>query len=184
MPDMIIRMIIACVLTWASCLTAALALADGEVYRAPDGFLADAFGGRPPVAQALWVEPALREELVERFGWRPGLRVRFWQQAGRTAWILDEIGKEKPITAGFVVADHAIERAEVLVFRESRGWEIRHEFFTRQFAAATLTGSGDLDRRIDGITGATLSVRAMERMARVALKLHEQSQRTTLALAP
>ena len=178
------RMIIACVLIWLATLTAPSFAADDQVYREADEFLSAAFDGRPPAAQALWVEPALRDELVKRYGWTPGLRVRYWQQAGRTAWILDEIGKEKPITAGFVVEQGAIELAEVLVFRESRGWEIRHAFFTRQFATATLTGSGNLDRHIDGITGATLSVRAMERMARVALKLHERSQRTTLASAP
>jgi hypothetical protein len=175
-------MIIACVLTWTIGLP--VAQADEQVYRAPDEFLATSFGGSAPAAQALWIDPSLRGELVDRYGWQPGLRVRFWQQDQRTAWILDEIGKDKPITAGFVIVDGAIEQAEVLVFRESRGWEIRHSFFTSQFARAALTSRGELDRRIDGITGATLSVRAMERMARVALKLHEQSQRTTLAKYP
>lgn len=176
---MIIRMIIACVLTWM--LGQPGARADEQIYRAPDEFLAASFGGMTPAAQALWIDPALRDELVDRYGWQPGLRVRFWRQDQRTAWILDEVGKDKPITAGFIIVDGAIEQAEVLVFRESRGWEIRHSFFTSQFTRAALTPRGDLDRRIDGITGATLSVRAMERMARVALKLHEQSQRTTLA---
>ena len=43
-------------------------------------------GGRKVLKQ-------LRESLVGDFGWRPGLRVRFWQRASRTAWILDEIGE-------------------------------------------------------------------------------------------
>ena len=41
------------------------------------------------------------------------------------AWILEEIGKSKPITMGFVVNAGAIEITRVLVFRESRGWEIQ-----------------------------------------------------------
>jgi len=157
-------MIIACVLTWVAWLP--IARADEQIYRAPEEFIAASFGGQAPPAEALWIEPALRGELIERYGWQPGLRVRFWRQDGRTAWILDEVGKERPITAGFVISESTIEQAEVLVFRESRGWEIRHSFFTSQFARAGLTSRGDLDRRIDGITGATLSVRAMERMAK------------------
>ena len=180
-------MILARVLTWTVLIWTvgpAAAQADEQVYRETDEFLAASFGGQSPPATALWIEPPLRSELIEQYGWRPGLRVRYWQQGDRTAWILDEIGKDKPITAGFIITGGAIEQAEVLVFRESRGWEIRHPFFTRQFSAAGLTPDGKLDRRIDGITGATLSVQAMQRMARVALKLHEQSQRTTLVKIP
>ena len=61
---------------------------------------------------------------------------------------------------------------KVLVFRESRGWEVRHPFFTDQFRDAGLTGELALDRNIDGISGATLSVRALSRLARLALYLH------------
>ena len=86
-------------------------------------------------------------------------------------WVLDEIGKELPITTGIIVNNGAIERVRVLVFRESRGWEVRHDFFTNQFKGAGMTKDGRLDRQIDGISGATLSVRAVEKLARVALLL-------------
>jgi hypothetical protein len=164
--------------------TAATAAADDQVYRHSDEFVSGAFDGTPPAARALWVQPALREKLSREFGWQAGLRVRFWQDGNRTAWILDEIGKERPITAGVVVEDGAIDRVEVLVFRESRGWEIKFPFFTDQFTALTLSDRGALSHSIDGITGATLSVRAMKRMARVALKLHDETQQTTLARRP
>jgi hypothetical protein len=62
-----------------------------------------------------------------------------------------------------------------MAFRESRGWEIRHEFFTRQFAGVGLDESGRLDRPIDGITGATLSANATDRAARLALWLARQA---------
>ena len=65
-----------------------------------------------------------------------------------------------------------LERVKVLVFRESRGWEVRHPFFTDQFNEIGLTGELDLDRGIDGISGATLSVRALKKLARLALYLH------------
>jgi Na+-translocating ferredoxin:NAD+ oxidoreductase RnfG subunit len=61
----------------------------------------------------------------------------------------------------------------VLEFRESRGWEVRYPFFTDQFVEAKLDQNERLDRNIDGITGATLSVNAVTRIARIALFLHE-----------
>jgi len=160
------------------------ARAEDQVYRSEADFLSGAFGGASPAAHALWVTPALREELLRDFGWRAGLRVRYWIEGNRSAWILDEIGKDRPITAGIVIDGDAIADLEVLVFRESRGWEVRYPFFTDQFASASLGENGDLSRRIDGITGATLSVRAVTRMARVALRLHEETRQTTLARGP
>jgi hypothetical protein len=62
----------------------------------------------------------------------------------------------------------------VLAFRESRGWEIRYPFFTDQFSGLTLAPDGYLSKPIDGITGATLSVRAVERVTRLALWLNAQ----------
>jgi hypothetical protein len=60
----------------------------------------------------------------------------------------------------------------VLIFRESRGWEVRHDFFTDQFKGVTLNDDRELDLPIDNISGATLSVRALTRLARLALYLH------------
>jgi hypothetical protein len=75
-----------------------------------------------------------------------------------------------------VINDSRIESVNVLIFRESRGWEVRYPFFTDQFSDATLEENNQLDRHIDGISGATLSVKAMEKMARLALLLHKQSE--------
>ena len=58
-----------------------------------------------------------------------------------------------------------------MAFRESRGWEIRHDFFTAQYRGLGLAADGALSREVDGITGATLSVRAVNRAARLALWL-------------
>jgi uncharacterized protein with FMN-binding domain len=100
--------------------------------------------------------------------------MRYWTRDHRSAWILEEIGKEQPITTGIVVQGGRIERIKVLIFRESPGWEVRHDFFTEQFKAAGLTEKHGLDRHIDGISGATLSVRALTRLARLALFLDHQ----------
>ena len=63
-----------------------------------------------------------------------------------------------------------IKHVKVLAFRESRGWEIRHPAFTQQFKDATLIDNA-LDRHIDGVSGATLSVWAMTAVTRLALYL-------------
>jgi len=147
------------------------ALGSETVYETSESFLAAAFPEAVPAASVLWLQKNLRAEVTEILDQRPGMRIRYWQDGGRTAWLLDDIGKDKPITAGFVVQNGAIEKVQVLVFRESRGWEVKYPFFTRQFHKARLNDGGELSRDVDGITGATLSVRAMTRMARVALLL-------------
>jgi len=158
---------------------AGIAPAQG-VYMETDDFLSAAFSGADPVTRTLWVTEELRAPVETLLGHPFGaLRVRYWQLEDRTAWILDEIGKEKPITIGITVHNDAIEMVRVLEFREIRGWEVRYPFFTDQFNGARFGGGEDrgdrmLDQQIDGITGATLSVSAVTRAAQVALYLSEQ----------
>ena len=80
------------------------------------------------------------------------------------------------ITAGVVINNSQIEQVKVLVFRESRGWEVRHDFFTNQFKQASLKDNNRLDKTIDNISGATLSVRAVRKLATIALLLDQQVQ--------
>jgi len=147
----------------------------GGVYQTPEAFLEEAFAGEVPEPQVLWLRGEVKAGVERILGHRyPSLRIRYWQRGPRSAWILEEIGKEQPITAGIVVDSGRIERIRVLVFRESRGWEVRHEFFTRQFDQAGLDEEDRLDRHIDNVSGATLSVRAMKKLARLALFLDRQ----------
>jgi hypothetical protein len=146
-----------------------------EEYLGRDEFLDLAFGDAEPTMQTLWMTKDTKAAAIEAVGWIPlALRLRYWQEGERTAWILEDIGKDKPITLGITVAGQQIERVDVLAFRESRGWEIRYPFFTSQFSGLTLAEDGYLSEPIDGITGATLSVRAVERVARLALWLDAQ----------
>jgi hypothetical protein len=151
-------------------LAAAPALAREEVLQAPEHFVTEAMGGESPKPRLLWLTKELAEGASRILGHAPPqLRQRYWGGDGRTVWVLEEIGKEEPITAGFVVEGGSIKQARVLIYRESRGGEIRYPAFLKQYDGATLTADHYLDRSIDGISGATLSVRAMERMARLAL---------------
>ncbi len=61
-------------------------------------------------------------------------------------------------------------QAELLAF-------LRYPFFTEQFRGTLLTAENQLNRHIDGITGATLSVRALKKLARLSLYLHQQSNK-------
>lgn len=134
-------------------------------------FIANSFT-RPPEVRTLWLtadhQAAARSILGHAYR---GLRLRYWSKGKRTAWILDEIGKERPITIGVVVDDGRVSRVDILEYRESRGGEIRHPFFTAQFAGLALEDDLDLSGNIDGITGATLSVRAVTNTTRFALYL-------------
>ena len=131
--------------------------------------------GKPPAAELLWLvgdlQPAVRTILEHDY---PAARVRYWRSGTRTVWVLDEIGKEMPITVGIAINDGAVERVKVLVYRESRGWEVKSPAFTAQFFGAKLDGGKKLDKQIDGISGATLSVRALSRLTRLALLFDQQ----------
>ena len=149
-----------------------LGVAQAAVYQDPAEFVSEAFRGNPPAPKVLWLTPEMRQEVEAVLGHAPnGMRMRYWQEQTQTVWVMDEIGKELPITTGIIVSNGTIERVRVLVFRESRGWEVRHDFFTNQFKGVGMMEDGRLNRHIDGISGATLSVRAVEKLARVALLL-------------
>ena len=145
------------------------------VYQTPEDFIDIIFKGNPPESDRLIVKGELSKEIKAILGERyRKIRIPYWREGDRTVWILERIGKELPITAGFVVSNDKIENFKVLIFRESRGWEIRNDFFTRQFDGAHLIKEKQLNQSIDNITGATLSVNAMKKLSRMALYLHQQ----------
>lgn len=153
-----------------------LAAAKG-VYMTEEAFLNQAFDGAIPERKALWLRGELKSSVSRVLGQPYGkIRLHYWYSGSRSAWVLEQIGKDKPITAGFVVEGLQIVQTEVLAFRESRGWEIKRPAFTRQFELIHLTTDNLLSRPVDGITGATLSVQAMNRMARLSLLLAQEVQ--------
>jgi len=154
-----------------------------QQYLAPASYVKQAFGDHTPGQSMLWPDKTLRAELKDVLGHSPGLRFKYWGAQGKTVWILDEIGKDRPITAGVTIEHGRIADIKVLVFRESRGWEVKHNFFTRQFANLWLSPSKRLSAPVDNITGATLSVKAMTRMAKAALLMHQHTPQSTGTLA-
>jgi FMN-binding protein len=150
-----------------------------SVYQQPDDFISEVFVNQQAEVKRLWISKELQEKIRIILGHDIGLlRLRYWQYEQRTAWILEEIGKTEAITFGFVINRNAIELTRVLIFRESRGWEIRYPFFTDQYKNAELDSDLQLNQSIDGISGATLSVAAFTKLARLALLLHQYSNAT------
>lgn len=140
-----------------------------------ESFVAAQFTNAPVVSTlVLTGEVATAVQGIMGYPYPQG-EIAYWQTEGRTVWILEGRGRTHTFTAGFVVRDGKLEKTEVLDYRESRGRQIRSRSFTRQFEGALLTEDRQLNRRIDGITGATISVKAMQAMARMALFLDQRS---------
>jgi hypothetical protein len=146
--------------------------AGATTYLTQDQFIADNFDVEPAI-ETLWLTPQIQQTATGILG-HPyrSLRLRYFTGDGRTAWILDETGKERPITVGIVIDNSVVRRVEILAYRESRGGEVRHPSFMSQFIGHGLNSSNELAARIDGITGATLSVRAVTNVVKFALYLH------------
>lgn len=129
--------------------------------------------------QALWISKEQRAQIEDILGHSfRGLRIRYWGRGQQSAWIFEEIGKELPITVGVSVEGDQIVDVSILEYRESRGGEVRYPFFTSQFKGLTLRAKGKqwrLSGHIDGITGATLSVKALKKVATLALFCHQLS---------
>lgn len=165
-------------LLWVSSLSA-------ETYLESRDFIEQVLGENS-IQKVLWVSSDLRKELKESLGDNiSAARVRYWQSspvsnetksdnAKKTIWVLDKIGRDKPITVGIVIENQKIERLEILAFRESRGYEVKYPRFTNQFSGLFLSKKIELNARVDNITGATLSVNAVKKTARLALFLQSQ----------
>ena len=150
------------------------AKAQKRVYQKPSDFLKEAVGG---LSGARVIQLNSRQKKVVRSILGHHYKtsaIRCWQGKGRTAFILEEIGKAEYITTGFVLQGGKIVSTRVLVYRESHGWEVARPAFTRQFRGAQMRSDTQLDRGIRNIAGATLSVRALTRLGRLALYLETQ----------
>ena len=147
-----------------------------SVYETRAEFLARAFSNSPPEPGLLWLSGERKSTVRQLLGHDySALRLRYWCQAGRSAWVLDEIGKELPITVGIIVENNYIKNLRVMTYRENRGGEVATPSFTDQFINSELEENNRLNVRIDGISGATLSVQSLTRLATIALYLHTES---------
>lgn len=129
------------------------------------------------------IEPAMREAIAARIA---PIRPSLWERVIPTyialkngeaigyAVVVNEIGKHRPIT--FVVGiekSGEVRGAEIMVYREAVGGDVRMRRFLRQYEGKTLSEPIRTGRDITNISGATLSVRAVNRGMKKALALVE-----------
>ena len=113
--------------------------------------------------------PAVRERLEHDLGRRVDedslVVLRVYDGAGTLrgyAVQSEEIGKYRPITFMVGVTPALTVRdVAVLVYRESRGGDVRRQRFLRQYRGKSARDPIDVNRDIINISGATISVRSM-----------------------
>ena len=88
------------------------------------------------------------------------------------AVVLDEMGLKEPITflVGIDIEGRVLD-VYVLEYREPRGFEIREEFFMRQFQGKSAEAPLVVGKDIDAVTHATISSQAASRAVKKALQL-------------
>jgi hypothetical protein len=149
------------------------AAAIDSVHETQDQFLAETFGATVPAPKFLELDGAAQSQLSAALGHNyQQARLRYWKANGKTAWVIEDKGRDgyQLTTAAFAVKGGAIDIARVLIYRESHGEEVADASFLNQLSGAKAAGS-ELDHKVDNISGATLSVKMMQRMARAAITL-------------
>ena len=140
-----------------------------KVYFTPEEALTKVFAK----ADTLWTEewsPTQQEraELEGRLGWRIEDETFVIHRAGKDgkdlgyAVITEEQGRFKPIT--FIVkmsVERRVDMVLVMVYRESRGDGVKRQRFLKQFRDKDTSDHLRLNRDIVGVSGATMSSRAL-----------------------
>lgn len=145
-----------------------------RVYNKTSDYVKSFYGGDTPKKYTVWVIGDLRDDINQVINGADStpVRYRYWLKEGRSLWVLDSVARTMPITAGVVVENGKIVDISVLTYRETRGHEIQNRVHRAQYYDAAITENNTLDKPINGISGSTLSVNSLKRMARIALLLH------------
>jgi len=141
-----------------------------QVYLSPEEGRAKIFPAAVRFERELHrLSPAVKVDLIEQLGRNfadDSLAVDLaYGKSGALlgyAIVAEEIGKFRPIT--FMVGidrQFAVLGAAVLVYRESRGGQVRQPRFLRQYTGKDLGDPIRINRDIINISGATLSVRSL-----------------------
>ena len=119
--------------------------------------------------------------IEERIGWKfpeQSFEVYIGETGGQIdgyAVVQNTIGKHKPMTYMVGVDNEgAVSDVELLVFRESRGSEVRKKRFNAQYEGKTVLDPVRINKDITNITGATMSVRSMSAGIKRALVLIDE----------
>jgi len=128
-----------------------------------------------PKPSRIWVDKEKQNYIKSTFN--PSqikLSYRYWQKDNKTVWVLDEIGKERNITTGIVINNNVVKSVKVIAYRESRGGQVQSKRFTNQYQNKSMKSK--FSKEIDSISGATLSVNAINKQVALALYLNTLRQ--------
>lgn len=139
-----------------------------------------------PKAQAIRAEelrltPEQKARIQDRIGWKfpeESFRCFKAESNGKLdgfAVIQETIGKHRPITYMVgITPDGRVFEVEILVYRESKGGEIRMKRFNSQYEGKTALDPIRINKDIINITGATMSVRSVSAGIKRALVLVDE----------
>ena len=118
--------------------------------------------------EVITLSPEKKSQIEERIGWKfPEQSFEVYigetgNQVDGYALVQNTIGKHKPMTYMVGVDSKGrVSDVELLIFRESRGSEIRQKRFNAQYEGKTVNDPVRINRDIINISGATMSVRSM-----------------------
>ena len=118
--------------------------------------------------ELLKLSPEKKSYIEERIGWKfpeESFEVYIGETGTKVdgyALIQNTIGKHKPMTYMVGIDSRGqVSDIELLVFRESRGSEIRQKRFNSQYEGKTVLDPVRINKDIINISGATMSVRSM-----------------------
>jgi len=152
-----------------------------KVYYTEPQALAEVFAGADTTWAETWrPDDAERRAVEERLGWHLTEDAFVFHRAARAgrdlgwALVLEEKGRFKPITFLVHVGPGGrVAQVLVMVYRESRGDGVRRRRFLKQFEGRRADAPLRLNRDLVGVSGATLSSRALAVGVRKALVLTE-----------
>jgi H+/Na+-translocating ferredoxin:NAD+ oxidoreductase subunit G len=132
-------------------------------------------------AEDLRLTSPQKDRIQERIGWKfPEETFRAFKaetngKVDGYAVLQETIGKHRPISylVG-VTPDGKVSNVEVLVYRESKGSEVRMKRFNSQYEGKTVLDPIRINKDIINITGATMSVRSVSAGVKRALVLIDE----------
>jgi Na+-translocating ferredoxin:NAD+ oxidoreductase subunit G len=151
-------------------------------YYTPRAVLAEFFPKSERVTfRTFALDSSLKGRLAQRLGYRPAkdqYTVFVATSHGHVdgyAVIDDEPGLHQPITFATRLSPRgAVERLEIMVYREPRGDEVRDVRFRKQFEGKTAQDPLRVNHDIDAVSGATVSSASMALGVRRATILVEE----------
>ena len=131
--------------------------------------------------EELRLTPEQKARIEDRIGWKfpEGSFRAFKAESNGTlegyAVIQETIGKHRPITYMVgVTPDGRVSDVEILVYRESKGSEVRKKRFNSQYEGKTAQDPIRINKDIINVSGATMSVRSVSAGVKRALVLVEE----------